>query len=141
MEFIQTQFYGISDDETGCCKIHATSAHRGAKKKQVNVCCDLQEELKNNTQLLIQAVSVDERWHYGYSPESKQQSISGSHQIRRHTPPPPHTHTQKSCGKFTQVSRQCRFFFFDVAGIVHREIVPPGQTENQQFYECVGKTA
>jgi len=32
-------------------------------------------------------------------------------------------------------------YFFDVAGIVHREFVPPGQTENQQFYECVGTTA
>jgi hypothetical protein len=30
--------------------------------------------------------------------------------------------------------------FFYVDGIVHREFIPPGQTENQ-FYECVETTA
>ena len=31
--------------------------------------------------------------------------------------------------------------FFDVDRIVHREFIPPGKTENQQFYECVERTA
>ena len=80
-EFIRTHFYGIFDDETGCCKIRATSAHRGAKTKHVNVCCDLQEELKNDARFLTKAVTGDESWWYGYDPESKQQSTSGSRQI------------------------------------------------------------
>jgi len=53
----------------------------------VNVCCDLQEELKNNTQFLIKAVTGDKIWCYGYNPESKQHSISGSHQICTEPPP------------------------------------------------------
>jgi hypothetical protein len=79
MEFIQTHFYGIFDDEMGCCKMHATSANRGAKNMYVNVCCDLQEELKNDTQFRTKVVTGDESWCYGYDAESRQQSISGSH--------------------------------------------------------------
>ena len=73
------------------------SAHRAAKNKHVNVCCDLQEELKNDTQFLTKVVTGDESWCYGCDPESKQQSISGSHQIR----------PEKKNGKSAQVSRQC----------------------------------
>jgi hypothetical protein len=57
------------------------SAHRGVKNKHVKVCRDLQEELKNDTEFLTKAVTGDESWCYGYDPESKQQSISGRHQI------------------------------------------------------------
>jgi hypothetical protein len=38
------------------------SAHRRAKNKHVNVCCDLQEELKNDLQFLTKVVTGDESW-------------------------------------------------------------------------------
>jgi hypothetical protein len=42
--------------------------------KHVNVFHDLQEQLKNDHQFLTKVVTGDERWCYGYDPESKQQS-------------------------------------------------------------------
>jgi hypothetical protein len=57
MEFMATHFIGRFDYETGCCKIHAVSAHRGAKSKCVNVCHDLQEELKNDPHFLPKFVT------------------------------------------------------------------------------------
>jgi len=41
---------------------------------------------------------------------------------------------RKKCAKFTATSSQCRSFFFDIRGIVHKEFVPPGQTVNGNFY-------
>ena len=56
MEFIPTHFNGRLDDEMGCCKIRATPATEETKKKKepkhVNVCHDLQEELRNDPQFL-----------------------------------------------------------------------------------------
>ena len=94
----------------------------------MNVCCDLQEELKNDARFLTKAVTGDESWCYGYDPESKQQSTSGSRQI--------HPGGEK---KMASLLKCQEIFFFD--RIVHREFVFPGQTENQQFYECVKMTA
>jgi len=79
----------------GYCKICATSAHRGAKNKSVKVCCDLQEELKNDPQFLTKVVTGDESWCYSYNPESKQHSSQWESQ---NLPGPK---------KFTQASRQC----------------------------------
>jgi hypothetical protein len=36
------------------------------QNKCVNVCCDLQEELKNDPQLLTIVVTDDESWCYAY---------------------------------------------------------------------------
>ena len=74
MEFMPTHLTRRFDDETGCCKIHAASAHKGKKNKCVNVWCDLQEELKNDPHFLTGVVTGDESWCYGYDPESLQQS-------------------------------------------------------------------
>jgi hypothetical protein len=71
MEFKPTHFNRRSYYETGCCKIRAMSAHRGAKSKRVNVCHDLQEELKNDPQFLPKVVTVYESWCYGYNPEKR----------------------------------------------------------------------
>ena len=70
---VPTHFIERFDDKTSCCKICAASAHRGAKNKNVNVCCDWQEELKNDPQFLTKVVTGDESWCYGYDSGSKQQ--------------------------------------------------------------------
>ena len=44
------------------------------KSNHVNVCCDLQEELKNYPQFLTKVVTGDESWCYSYNPLSEQQS-------------------------------------------------------------------
>jgi hypothetical protein len=58
----------------GCCKIRAASLTEEQKSNHVNVCCNLQEELKNGPQFLTKVVTGDESWCYGHDPESKQQS-------------------------------------------------------------------
>jgi len=65
MEFVPTHFNGRFDYEAGCCKIHTASAYRGAKSKHVNVCHDLQEELKNEPQFLPKVVTGFESRCYG----------------------------------------------------------------------------
>jgi len=74
MEFMPTHFNGRFDYETGCCKSRAASAHRGAKSKRVNVCHDLQQQVKNDPQFLPKVATGYESWCYGYNPETKQQS-------------------------------------------------------------------
>jgi hypothetical protein len=74
MEFMPMHLNRRFDDEIGCCRIHALSAHRGAKKKCVRVWHDLQEELKVTVSFFIEVTRGDESWCYGYNPESKQQS-------------------------------------------------------------------
>jgi len=93
-----THFIGRHDDKTGCCKICAASAHRGAKNKHVNVCCDSQEELKNDPQFLTKVVTGDGSWCYGYDSVSKQQSSQQKS---------PNLAGPKKLGTFAQVSRQC----------------------------------
>jgi hypothetical protein len=66
-----------------------------------HVCCDLQEELKNDPQFFTKVVTGDESWCYGYTLCKSSSQVSGSHQIYP---------DQKKRGTFTQVSRQSYFF-------------------------------
>jgi hypothetical protein len=110
------------EHETGCCKIHAASAYRGAKSKCVDVCHDLQEGLKNDPQFLPKAETGYESWYYDYDPGTKQQSSQWKS---------PNLLRPK---KALQVHSSVKVDFFYVEGIMHREFVPTGKRVNQQFY-------
>ena len=109
----------------GCCKIHATLAHRGANKKHVNVCHDLQEDLGNDPSVSHKVVTGEESWCYSYDPESKQQSNQRKS---------PNSTRPKRAQQVHSSVKKNLIYFFDVEGIVHREFFPLGPTVNQQFY-------
>ena len=89
------------------------------------MCCDLQEELKNDSQFLTKVLTGDESFCYSYETEFKQQS----HQWKSPNMPRPNKAWQVSSSVKTII-----ISFFDVDGILHRQFVPPRQTVNQQFY-------
>jgi hypothetical protein len=83
----------------------------------VNVCCDLQKELKNDPQFLTKVVTGDESWCDGDNPESKLQSNQWK---SPNSPRPKKAQQVRSSIKMALSS--C----FGVGGIVHREFVAPG---------------
>jgi histone-lysine N-methyltransferase SETMAR len=91
------------------------------KNKRVNVCCDLQEELKNDPQFLIKVVTGDENWCYSYDPESKQQSSQWKS---------PNSPRPKKAGQVRSSVKTMLISFFDTDGTVNKEFVPQRQTVN-----------
>ena len=87
--------------------------------RHVNVCCDLQEELKYDPQFLTKVVTGDESWCYCYDPEPKQQSCQCKS---------PKALRPKRAWQAHASVKTMLISFFDVDGIVLREFVPPGQT-------------
>ena len=85
--------------------------------KHVNVCCDLQKELKNDDQFLTEVVRGDESWCDGNNPASKLQSKQWK---SPDLPRPKKVWQVHSSIKTVLIS--C----FGIGGIVHREFVPPG---------------
>jgi len=85
---------------------------------------DLREQVGNDPQILSKVVTADETWCYGYDPEAKQASSQGK------TPNSPKAKKARQVRSDVQIML---ISFFDANGIVHKEIVPPGQTVNQQF--------
>ena len=56
---------------------------------RVNVCCDLQKELKNDPQFLTKVVTGDESWCDGNNPESELQSkLQSNHWKSANSPSP-----------------------------------------------------
>jgi histone-lysine N-methyltransferase SETMAR len=74
MEFMPMHFNRRFNDETIAAKVMPYLPTEEQKNNHVNVCRDLQEELKNDPQFLTEIVTSDESWCYSYNPESKHQS-------------------------------------------------------------------
>ena len=91
---------------------------------RIQVCNELQEAVRHDSNFLSRVITEDESWVYGYDPETKQQSSQWK------TPSSPRP---KKCTNFPATSSQCRSFL-DFQGIVHKEFVPAGQTVNGEFY-------
>ena len=85
--------------------------------KHVNVCHDLQKELKNDPQFLTKVITDDESWRDGNNPESKLQS----NQWKSPNPPRPKK-ARQVCSSIKTLLISC----FGIGGIVHREFVTPG---------------
>jgi len=83
------------------------------------------QEAESAEKVLGQIITGDEKWVYGYNPETKHQCSQW-----------------KSADSLTpKKARQARskvkvmfIVFFDMEGTVNYEYVPQGQTVNQQFY-------
>ena len=73
-------------------------------------------------------ITGDERWVYGYDPETKQMASQWS---TSSSPRPKKARQVKSNIKTMLIA------FFDIDGLVHYEFVPTGQTVYKEFYKTV----
>jgi histone-lysine N-methyltransferase SETMAR len=95
------------------------------KAHRVSVCRELKQQARDDSNFVSNIITGDETRVYGYDPETKQQLS----QWKLPNSPRP----KKACQVHSNV-KSMLITFFDNQGIVHKEIVPPGQTVNGKFY-------
>ena len=92
-----------------------------------DVCLDLLERLEKEPKFFSRVITGDESWILEYDSETNAKVGRGTLQ----TPRPKKARMSKSKLKSMLIC------FSDSQGIVHKELVPPGQTVNQTFYREV----
>jgi len=95
------------------------------KGSLVAICQELKGTVKNDPTLPLNVITGDESIVYAYDLETKLQS---SQWKSPGSPRPKKARMQKRKLKMMLIC------FFDQEGIVHREFVPPGMTDNADFY-------
>ena len=93
------------------------------KQERLDVCLDLKENAANNPIFLSNVITGDET--YAYNPETKTQSSQWKC---------PRSPQPKKARQVRSNIKSILICFFDQKGIVHKELVPPGQTINAAFY-------
>ena len=96
-------------------------------QQRLEVCLDLKENTANDPRFLSNVITGDETWVYAYDPETKTQP---SQWKSPGSPRPKKARQVRSNIK----SMLMLIWFFDQKEIVHKELVPPGQTVNAAFY-------
>ena len=95
------------------------------KALHVSVRRELKQQTRDDPNFISNIITGDETWVYDYDRETKQQSSQWK--------APNSLRPKKAC----QVRGNVKFMLIvlcDIQGIVHKESVPPGQTENGKFY-------
>ena len=98
------------------------------KQARMDTCNDFLAQTGNDVDFLGSIITGDETWCYEYDPETKRQSMTWK---TAGSPKPKKARMSKSNIKTMMIC------FFDMAGVVHKEFVPPGQTVNGPFYIAV----
>ena len=111
-----------------CAKMVPRLLNEGQKKRRVQVCQDILEQLETEPNLLKRVVTCDESWVFEYDPLTKRQSLEWKSAL---SPRPKKARVFKSKTKVMLIA------FFDVHGIVHAEFLPQGQTINQHVYKNI----
>ena len=98
-------------------------------ENQKERCChdsrEIVELINSDPAVLDTLMTYDERWIYGYDPETKRQSSQWKH---AGSPRPKKAKQSKSTHKFLMIP------FFDSSGMVYMHWVPTGQTVNKEYY-------
>ena len=95
------------------------------RASRLDVCSEMKDQLKTDSDFLSKVITGDESWCYRYDPETKQQSSQWKSAMSQR---PKKTRKVKSDVKTTLIC------FFDIKGLAHFKFVTQGQTVNQQFY-------
>ena len=112
------------------CKIGAEKLVYGAKSELVGNLSGFAGKTQIEPNFLHKVITGDESWVFNYNPKTKRQSEDE----KWHTKSSPHL--KKACMSRSKVKTMI-IVFFDSRGIVHKEFVPPGQTDNHAFYKDV----
>ena len=111
-----------------CAKMMPRLLTEEQKAQRLNACRDILQQMEADEKLLENVITGDKSWVFQYDPETKRQS----RQWRSvSSPRPKKSRMQRSQVKVMLIT------FFDHQGMVHRELVPQGQTVNQHFYKEV----
>ena len=109
-----------------CAKMVPRLLNDGQKERRMQVCQNIIERLQTEPDLLRRVITGDETRSFEYDPETKRQRCQWKSPT---SPRPSKARQSKSKVKVMLIT------FFDVRGIVHSEILPQGQTINQQVYK------
>ena len=111
-----------------CAKMVPKNLSTEQKANQRDVCLDLLDCLERESEFFSHVITGDESWILEYDPNTKQQSQEW------HTSNSPRPKKVRMSESKTKSMLIC---FFDSQGIIHKEFVSPGQTDNQTYYREV----
>ena len=100
-----------------CAKMVPRLLNEGQKKRHVQVCQYILEQLETEPNLLKRVATGDESWIFKYDPLTKRQSFEWKSAL---SPRP------KKARVFKFKTKVILIAFFDVHGIVHAEFLPQG---------------
>ena len=115
-----------------CAKMVPRLLNEGQKKRHVQVCQDILEQLETEPNLLKRVATGDESWIFKYDPLTKRQSFEWKSAL---SPRP------KKARVFKFKTKVILIAFFDIHGIVHAEFLPQRQTINQHAYKNILRTS
>jgi hypothetical protein len=95
------------------------------KQQCVNVCEELRQITLHDVTFLSRVITGDERWIYGYDPETNQQSSQWKS---------PNSPRLKKVTWVKSKVKSMLIIFFDIKGIVHKQFILAGQTVNSAYY-------
>ena len=110
-----------------CAKMVPKNLTTEQKSNRRDVCLDLLDCLEGEPEFFSHVI-IGESWILEYEPETKRQSREW------HTANSPHPKKVRMSKSKIKSKLIC---FFDIQGIVHKELVPPEQTLNQTCYREV----
>ncbi|XP_067947061.1 papilin-like [Watersipora subatra] len=98
------------------------------KQRRIDICSKLKTAVLHDPDFLKTVITTDESWVYGYDPETKMQSSQWKS---------PESPRPKKARMSRSAIRTLLVVFFDIAGIVHKEFLPPGTNVNQYVYRDI----
>jgi hypothetical protein len=98
------------------------------KKRQLEVCQDLQGRTEEEPDFTNSIITGDETWVFGYDPETK---VRPSQRKDNFSP----TTDGKALKCPSKVKTTVLMIFSDSSGIVHCEFTPPRQPVNEEIYK------
>jgi hypothetical protein len=85
----------------------------------------MKQQARDDSNFISNIITGDETWVYGYDPETRQQSSQWKS---------PNSPRPKKVRQIRSNIKSMLIVFSDIQGIVHKEIVPFGQTVNGKLY-------
>ena len=87
------------------------------KEIRMNICADILQNIENDPNFLVNAITCGESWFFQYDPESKRQSMHWKS---------PSSPRQKKALQSKSKFKALMIVFFDIRGIVHLDWVLEG---------------